>query len=117
MTWLPSIVPDRIVATRSAAFRVDGVEVAERRTDDDRLFSAPSLVVWDALRIQSAWVAVFVEGPCNTGGGVRFLADDKSLYHFHLDGFSSKTRAISLAFKPVGGRFCTCSSTSATLGL
>ena len=28
--WLPSVVPDRIVAMGSAAFRVDGVELTER---------------------------------------------------------------------------------------
>ena len=61
----------------------------------------PGLVDRDSLSLDSTWIPVLVECPCDTRGCIWFLAYDDCLHHFHFSGFFWRNSTISLAVLPV----------------
>src|SRR5712692_10471937 len=75
--------------------------MAKCRANQDCFLSVVGLVDRDALFIDSSWVAILVERPCNARGCIRLLAHNECLRHFHLSGCCRRNSTISLVFLPV----------------
>src|SRR5438034_233186 len=69
--------------------------------DDDCFVSVPGLVDRDSLSLDSTWIHVLVECPCDTRGCIWLFAHDECLHHFHFSGFFWRNSTISLVVLPV----------------
>src|SRR5256886_263621 len=101
MFGLPVEIPDRVVASAGAGLRVDGIEMPYGGADDDCFVSVPGLVDRDSLSLDSTWIPVLVECPCDTRGCIWLFAHDECLHHFHFSGFFWRNSTISLVVLPV----------------